>query len=85
MYIKKETAMQAYQAGRTKYRTGKPCKRGHTGPRYTCSTACCKCHAENARWRRERLMGNTLVPVTVKVPGNQAQALRDYAGVLAAL
>ena len=80
--MRTETAMQAYQAGRPKYRTGKPCKRGHTGPRYTSSGYCCECQAENARAAREKLMGPALVSVTVKVPGNQAQALRDYAGVL---
>ena len=80
--IKIETPKQAYQAGRTKYRTGIPCGRGHTGPRYTCSTYCCECQAENARALRERLMGPALVPVTVRVPGNQAQALRDYAALL---
>ena len=77
-----ETILQAQHAGRTKYYTGTPCKRGHCGPRYTCSGYCCECQAENARAARERLMGPALVPVTVRVPGNQAQALRDYEAVL---
>ena len=77
--IKKETQEEAQRAGRMKYRTGKPCKRGHTGPRYTCSTYCCKCQAENARAARERMMGDSLVSVTVKVPGNKADMLRKFA------
>ena len=77
-----ETRRQAFRAGRSKYYTGKPCKRGHSAPRYVSSGVCCECHAETARARRERLIGPALMSVTVRVPGNQAQALRDYAGLL---
>ena len=83
--IKKETHLQAYQAGHKKYLTGKPCARGHTGPYYTSSGHCCECHAESARRRRESAMGDALVPVTVRVPGNHAQTLRDYAEALRGL
>ena len=76
------TARQASRAGRTQYYTGIPCSRGHSSARYVKGGGCCECRAEDNITRRERLMGPALVPVTIRVPGNQAQALRAYAALL---
>lgn len=43
-----KTQSEALKAGVTKYRTGKPCLRGHVADRWTLSGACCECNAERA-------------------------------------
>ena len=45
MFSRKEAAA----AGMTRFRTGKPCKRGHSAERYVASGACCACSDEKAR------------------------------------
>ena len=35
---------EAHRRGLTVYRTGKPCKRGHTGLRYVSTGACAECY-----------------------------------------
>ena len=50
-----KTRRQAADAGESKYFTGKPCKHGHTGPRYTCSGICCACNSQLAKSYNGRL------------------------------
>ncbi len=40
-----KTRRQAAESGQSQYYTGKPCNKGHDGPRYTASGICCKCNA----------------------------------------
>ena len=48
------SAGKAEHSGSDYYFTGKPCKRGHTGARYTNSYTCVKCaHEHDRRWRAE--------------------------------
>lgn len=37
------SAAQAKREGSTRYQTGKPCIRGHTGPRFTAGAECIEC------------------------------------------
>lgn len=54
------TRITAKQVGSTKYRTGKPCHKGHVTYRYTASGLCAACAAERAKtryeggWRQDR-------------------------------
>jgi len=43
------SADAARTAGSTRYFTGKPCKRGHIGPRYTAGKNCCECSNRSSR------------------------------------
>lgn len=43
------TAEQAHTLGFTVYRTGKPCKYGHTGWRRLANTVCIECERNRAR------------------------------------
>lgn len=47
-------ARQAFEAGLTRYYTGKECIRGHVAQRMVSSGMCCECLKENrGKWRKE--------------------------------
>ena len=46
------SAKIARRLGLKSFFTGKPCRNGHIGPRYTSTGVCCACNAKNTRvWR----------------------------------
>ena len=47
-YNPARSAAEARRRGLHKYATGKPCKYGHIGQRYTVSGACISCAKENS-------------------------------------
>lgn len=44
-----KTRRQAAESGESKYYTGRPCSKGHDGPRYVASGICCKCNSEGVK------------------------------------
>ena len=44
-----KTRREAAEAGESKYYTGRPCKNGHDGMRYTASGICCACNSLGAK------------------------------------
>lgn len=75
-----KTRRQAAQAGENKYYTGRPCSKGHDGPRYTATGACCKCNSEgvkayNKRMSIERVSRNIGVFAYQLHPDDHAAAL----------
>lgn len=50
-----KTRREAADAGESKYYTGKPCKNGHDGMRYTASGICCKCNSDGVKKYAGRL------------------------------
>lgn len=45
---------QAYYEGKSKYYTGVPCIRGHSGMRYTNTGACCGCISVYSQQKRSK-------------------------------
>lgn len=45
---------EAIKAGKKRYRSGEPCKYGHTGERWVCDDACVECHLMHRRERYEQ-------------------------------
>ena len=43
---------EAIRCGSQKYRTGKPCKHGHVGDRWTLTANCCECTVDRVNRRR---------------------------------
>lgn len=72
------TRDQALSLGLKHYFTGKPCKRGHTAPRYTSTGACTRCQnvATSAAHqnRNFRLAGFTTI--TARVPPEHVATVR---------
>lgn len=84
--------LQAATAGRKTYQTGTPCRRGHTGPRYTSNGMCVEClkvHAtgvksklSETRINKNREKAHEIVRHTVNIPlkysnSNIVQMLED--------
>ena len=82
------TRPEAVNGGFKKYWTGRVCVNGHIKQRYTASGICTGCNSMNSMKRNKRVQEklsakyNGLEPVTVMVHPDDAQAIRDYAGVL---
>lgn len=47
--------MEAAEAGRLRYYTGRPCLNGHDSERYTKSGACCRCQALGVLAQQQRI------------------------------
>lgn len=76
---------EAFAAGQLTYTTGRPCKHGHTSPRYTKSGICQQCNRDNVKTfntNRNALMGRKLEQLTLFVPLEHHQAVREYANLL---
>lgn len=53
------------------YTTGKPCRRGHTGPRYKSNGKCVACEMEyHAVYRNASRLGGRGVATTVIIPAD---------------
>lgn len=48
----KKTRKLAIRAGELRYRTGKPCKRGHFSERMTVDGSCAECRREATQYER---------------------------------
>jgi hypothetical protein len=48
-----DSQSKALLLGVPKYKTGKPCKHGHVGERWTLTGGCCQCIVERVNKRRE--------------------------------
>lgn len=76
-----KTRREAAEAGETKYFTGRPCSRGHLGPRYTVSGICCKCNVEATKTYSKRMHQK----INARLQGHFSYALHpaDHAAALA--
>ena len=80
-----KTRKEAVAAGETFYYTGRPCKNGHDGPRYAKNGICAACASANIRAyrRRQRLRVSAgLVSVTVMVPAEAVDTIKQTAALL---
>ena len=77
---------EAYERGLTKYFTGKPCVNGHTVQRYVTSGACSSCarEAQARQLRKYNLELGGLVEVTVRVPRDAVDTIREVERMLLA-
>lgn len=75
------TQKTARQAGHPHYFTGKPCKRGHTSPRYTHNGTCTACHLEYSKVYNKTVAGKETTRKTQSAYRETAkgkQAVRRY-------
>ena len=73
------SAQAAREVGARHYFTGKPCPRGHVGPRHTSAMKCCECGLIEARIKRGgdvtgQIDRRYTVPVECKIDGCDRQA-----------
>jgi hypothetical protein len=64
------TRSDALRDGLHTFSTGRPCRRGHTGPRYTSSGTCVQCQRDHSRG-----VAAGMVYRSYAVPADQAAAL----------
>lgn len=76
------TRKEALEMKLRKYNTGKSCKRGHNGWRYTNTGACIQCIAMYSNYRASGLKLNQFeISVMVSSP-EHAYMIREFARVL---
>lgn len=79
-----QTRGEASQLNQSKYYTGRNCKHGHISQRYVASGLCIACiSARSKGFKINRdAAKNGLVPVNLMTHPDDAQAIKDYAGIL---